>query len=175
MKTKNIQMILMVFVALVSSAALAISFMNMSRKKICFIDNMELMKEFKMTKELDASYQGVSGKRGEIMDSMKLEIQVLEKKIKTGQKDLLDAYKNKVIDYQAVYEKFEKDNQEITAKFNEQVVKQLNQYVKEYGQEKNIDYILGANGTGSLLYAVETNDITKDVIKYVNKRYTGKQ
>lgn len=171
----NRNIIGLIAIGIISITALTLSIMGLSKKSVCFIDNSLLMKDFKMTKDLESQYRGVNGKREELLDSMKLEVEVLERKIKAGEKELVDLYKNKVIDYQVVFEKFQKDDERITADFNEQVVKQLNQYIKEYGQEHHIDYILGANGTGSLLFASEKYDITKEVLKYVNHKYSGKK
>lgn len=50
----------------------------------------------------------------------------------------------------------------------------LNQYTREYGEQEGYSYILGANGTGSLMYAGEDNDITEEVLAYANKKYAGK-
>jgi len=53
--------------------------------------------------------------------------------------------------------------------------KRLNPYIAEYGKEKGYAYIYGANGTGNVLYADEGEDITDELIEYVNKRYHDKK
>lgn len=45
----------------------------------------------------------------------------------------------------------------------------INKKVNEYGKENGLDYIFGANGDGSIMYASESNDITKEIIDYINK------
>ncbi len=143
-------------------------------EKIYFIDNQLLVKEFKMTKDLEKQYQSITIKRKELMDSLELELKVIENKIRTGDKELMDVYKYKLMDFKELSEEMEEKNSEVSAKFNDQVVTQLNQYVKEYALEHNAQFILGANGSGNLLYADEDYDKTKEVIVFVNKKYLGK-
>jgi Skp family chaperone for outer membrane proteins len=77
---------------------------------------------------------------------------------------------------QALAEKkefFEQDNQRALQETNVKIWKQINQYIKDYGEQNGYDYIYGADGTGTLMYADKKNDITTDVSLYVNKRYAG--
>lgn len=39
--------------------------------------------------------------------------------------------------------------------------------------KKGYRYIFGAEGSGVLMYADERNNITKEVIEYINARYKG--
>jgi len=58
--------------------------------------------------------------------------------------------------------------------YTDLIWKRLNQYTREYGEQEGYSYILGANGSGSLMYAGEDNDITEEVLAYANKKYAGK-
>ena len=49
----------------------------------------------------------------------------------------------------------------------------LNDVILDYGKENECDYILGADGSGSLMYAKDSDDITKDVLVYINNKYKG--
>ena len=51
---------------------------------------------------------------------------------------------------------------------------QLNEYIEDFGEENKLDYIFGANGTGTIMYGNESKDVTKEVVTYVNKKYVGK-
>jgi len=166
----NLIVILIGFFVLISS----LIYLTFSETKIYFIDNQLLVKEFKMTKELERDYQSITTKRKELMDSLDLELKVLENKIRTGDNKLMDTYKYKLIDFKELSEEMEEKNSEVSAKFNDQVVTQLNQYVKEFAALHNVQFILGANGSGNLLYADEKYDKTKEVIVFVNKKYSGK-
>jgi outer membrane protein len=43
--------------------------------------------------------------------------------------------------------------------------------IKEYGKEKDYDYIYGTGDIASVLYAKDSYDITKEIIKLVNEKY----
>ncbi len=67
------------------------------------------------------------------------------------------------------------NNIEVNNKEIEKIIwNRLNPYIISYGKKKNYKYIFGANGTGNILYADEQENITADLIIYVNKSYNGK-
>lgn len=51
---------------------------------------------------------------------------------------------------------------------------EINHFIKEFGELKGYDIILGANGTGNILYGAENKDITKEVIEELNSIYDSK-
>jgi outer membrane protein len=57
------------------------------------------------------------------------------------------------------------------------LVKGYRKIIKDFGKEKGYDYIYGTGEVASVLYAKDSYDITKDVVKMVNDKYkaTGKK
>jgi len=51
------------------------------------------------------------------------------------------------------------------------LVKSYRKVIKEYGKEKGYDYIYGTGETPSILYAKDSYDISKEIIKMVNDKY----
>jgi outer membrane protein len=51
------------------------------------------------------------------------------------------------------------------------LVKGYRKLIKEFGKEKGYDYIYGTGDVASVLYAKDSYDITKDIIKKVNDKY----
>lgn len=51
------------------------------------------------------------------------------------------------------------------------LVKSYKNIIKDYGKEKGFDYIYGTGETASVLYAKDSYDVTKDIIKIVNDKY----
>ncbi|MEO0045178.1 MAG: hypothetical protein RL705_369 [Bacteroidota bacterium] len=51
------------------------------------------------------------------------------------------------------------------------LVSKYRKAIKEYGKEKGYDYIYGTGDVASVLYAKDSYDITKEVIKLVNDKY----
>ena len=57
--------------------------------------------------------------------------------------------------------------------YNNKILQQLNQYVKEFGDKNRFSFIFGAAGNGSLMYGTESADITDEAIEFANERFQG--
>jgi len=44
--------------------------------------------------------------------------------------------------------------------------------IKQFGEAKKVDVLVGANGLGSVVYYNNAYDITPELIKYVNENYS---
>lgn len=53
--------------------------------------------------------------------------------------------------------------------FQDSVWALINAEVENFGKEKGYKYILGANGSGNIMYADDSEDITEEVLKWINK------
>lgn len=51
------------------------------------------------------------------------------------------------------------------------LVSSYRKIIKEYGKEKGFDYIYGTGDVASVLYAKDSYDVTKEIIKLVNEKY----
>ena len=49
----------------------------------------------------------------------------------------------------------------------------MSQYIVEFGKQNDYDLILGADGNGTVMYAKEMLDISKNVTVYINNKYKG--
>ncbi|OIQ15585.1 MAG: hypothetical protein BM557_11075 [Flavobacterium sp. MedPE-SWcel] len=55
------------------------------------------------------------------------------------------------------------------------VISQMKKYIKEYAKEENYDYIYGTGDAASILYGKEEYEITDEVLKSLNEKYTGEE
>jgi len=146
-----------------------------SSKKIAYLNTTMLYDGFKLKKELEEKYSKVQLARQNLLDSMKYKIQYISIKgpAITEQEKLL------VSDLQRSYlykeKEFADENAVMAQQYSDQIWKQINQFVNDYGKKYNYDLILGATGQGNIMYARETDDITKDVSEYINRRYSGEK
>jgi outer membrane protein len=62
-------------------------------------------------------------------------------------------------------DKFKKEQVEVT----EKAIEEINNVIAKYAKDKGYSIVLGANSTGSVVYADETIDITDEVIKILSK------
>ena len=68
---------------------------------------------------------------------------------------------------------FEEDNDELSKKYDQQILDQLNQYVMDFGKAHSYAMILGSDRNGNLMYAEESYNVSADVIQFINSKYKG--
>lgn len=143
---------------------------------MAWIDLPVVYKDFTYKKELESRFQKTREARRNIMDSLELELKILSNEIQLLRKnnsDKIIAYKLKRENYLNKKKIFEEDDYLNKGKYEEQIITQLTQYVKDYGHENGYAFIYGADGTGSLMFADEGDNITEVVKTYVNSKYKG--
>lgn len=147
------------------------------QEKTGYVELNKLFDEFKLKKELQGELEKIKTVRKNITDSLEFELKVMVKGIQAeGQKDKakLGEFEVKRQQYMEKKKQFEDDNETVGKQFNDQIIGQLNQYVKDYGEKNGYDYIFGADGSGFLMFSKEKRNITEEVKKYINERYKGK-
>lgn len=152
-----------------------ILFISCNEKKSGFVQGSKLYNEFAMTKELTKNLEINTQVKNQILDSLKLNIKQLEMKLNaTPTDELLQQYELKKQEYLYKSKLFNEETQSLQQTYTEQSLTQINQYIMEFGKAHQYEYIFGANGNGSIMYADEQNDITELVLTYVNDKYQGK-
>jgi outer membrane protein len=126
-------------------------------KRTAFIYNQQVFDKFKGTEELKA----------------KLSIQ--QKEYKASLDSLAQIIQQGRIDLQPMYEskaqQFAQHYQQVSDQYTTDLWISINEQVKKYGKEKGYAFILGASGNGSLMYAADSEDITNEVIDFLNTNY----
>jgi outer membrane protein len=147
------------------------------RPKTGFIIIQDIYSQFEMKKELQKKYESAHNTRKRIADSMVMSIRMLGQKIDAEKgKDTSDIshFKAMRMDYYERKQRSDQDDSAQSKQYDDAILNQLNQYVKDYGKENHYEYIFG-NGNGSLMDADESKNITAQVTQYVNQRYEGKK
>jgi outer membrane protein len=148
---------------------LAIGCEHKSNERFAYVLTQKVFKEFEGTKELEKKVSKLQEKQKYILDSLTVEIKSLE--AAGGSPEKLNAKKEV---YNKVLSEFGRSNQEQDQQYTEALWKQINQYISEYGKEKGYAFIYGADGTGSIMYADSTLNVTEPLVKYMNGKYAGK-
>lgn len=95
----------------------------------------------------------------------------LSKKELELKKELLSNKQQQINGYQeAIQKKIREEDNKVT----QTVINDINDYVKEYGEEKGYKIIFGASGGGNIMFAAEGTDLTEEVLKGLNAEYQGK-
>jgi outer membrane protein len=63
--------------------------------------------------------------------------------------------------------------QQESAQHRDSLIEEVRNYIKDYGKKEGYDYIYGTGDAASVLYAKESYDLTKDLLKKLNKEFAA--
>lgn len=147
--------------------------------KTAYIDTSKLMEESTEAKDIEAKYKA---KAEEMGAELKVEATKLE-----GEKNSFQAsaQKNGQVWAQQKYSELQQREQQLqyaqqgmlqqlqgeSGKEMDSLVTKLKKVFKDYGKEKGFDYIYGTGEAATVLYAKDSYDITKNLLKIINDKY----
>jgi len=147
--------------------------------KTAYIDTSKLMEESVEAKDIESKYKDKSKVMGSQLEA---EATRLESEKKNFQ---ANAEKNGQAWAQQKYGEIQQRTQQLSYAQQgmlqqlqqesgvemDTLVKTYREIIKNYGKEKGYDYIYGTGDVASVLYAKDSYDITKDIIKLINDKY----
>jgi outer membrane protein len=154
-----------------------LSFSFISQPKVAYIRVGYVYDNFEYKKELEAKLTNVVQYRKTMLDSMALQLNILSKSIESSPKkddDEIKKFEDGKQKYLMKKQEFDEDNDDVKKKYAGEIMKQMNQYVEDYGKANGYAFIYGAEGNGTIMSADNKYDITSKVVQYVNERYKGK-
>ena len=157
-QNKTDKIVLYTIALLVMAMAAYLLKKEWSKSKIVYVDIGKMLEGYKFKKDLEAEGTKNLYKIKNTVDSLKM-VNKLDN--------------NPIIDSQILYAErafdqyYTYSNQEMTKKIWER----LNPLLEQYGKEKKIELLIGANGAGTLLYGDTQRDKTTEVIQYINQHY----
>lgn len=178
---KRIQNLLILSALIISVISITLNFFQFKGEKVAYVDVSKLVKEFELSKTYQNEIDQNLNKQKAFIDSLTYQLSGVTEKL-TLEQPGGSSYKNLEAKIDSLYERikyveeaFNMNTEKMVEKYNKEVFAQINQYIEEYGKEHNYSIILGAKGDGSILYGSDANDITTDVIDYINKSYLGEK
>ena len=147
--------------------------------KTAYVDTSKLLEESTQAKDIEAKYKDKSKVMGGQLDA----------EVTRFKSEAADFKKNAAANGQAWAQQKGSELQQREQQLNyaqqamlqqlqqesgvemDTLVKTYKKIIKEYGKEKGYDYIYGTGEAASILYAKDSYDITKEVIKLVNDKY----
>ncbi|WP_395053665.1 OmpH family outer membrane protein [Flavobacterium sp.] len=147
--------------------------------KTAYIDTSKLMEESTEAKDIEAKYKA---KAEEMGAELKVEATKLEGEKKSFQ---ANAQKNGQVWAQQAYGELQQREQQLqyaqqamlqqlqgeSGKEMDSLVTKYKKVFKDFGKEKSYDYIYGTGEAATVLYAKDSYDITKELVKMVNVKY----
>lgn len=147
-----------------------------SERKIGYVDIRQLYNGFDMKKQMEQRYITIKQRHDKILDSVKFELNRLLKKIEAEKKRnqiTIDNFTKRSEQFQQTKAMFEEEAAKLTQQYDEQILVQLNQYVKDFGLKYKYDILLGNDDNGSLMFATDKFNCTEDVLEFINAKYNG--
>ena len=152
---------------------------SLNESKLAYVDINKLMDGYNRTeveraafqtkaKQLQSNVDSLIGNWQEELKAYEKERSTLSKKEIELKQELLAGKQQQIGAYQQA---IQKQIQEEDQKATQIVVGDINAYVKEYGKTHGFSIIMGATGSGNIMYANEVSDLTEEVLEGLNKKY----
>lgn len=145
--------------------------------KFVYVNTTKLYSDFEYAKQLHKDFEKMVTARKTILDSLYEATDKITKelKYKKTQSELdMNMVTEMQNDYFAKKEQFARDNESVMNIYNEKIWTQINEYVQQYGKEKGMNIVFGANSQGSIMYGNSPFDITEEVLDYINNKFNDK-
>ena len=134
-----------------------------SNKRTVVIDSFKVFEGFQLKKDYDAKIEKEFAAEKAQLDSMGYRFNTLKNPLE------IDALKKQfVLKKQQFDEKF----QAVSQKYTNEVYVRLNTYIKEFGKKNKLGIVIGSNGQGNVMYRDDSMDVTDQLIKFVNDKYS---
>ncbi|UPT68655.1 MAG: OmpH family outer membrane protein [Sphingobacteriales bacterium JAD_PAG50586_3] len=151
------------------------TYQHLDKPKTAYVELQKVFDGFEMTKEMSVDIEKVQKVREMQLDTIGVRIEMFKRMLNTQYNPaLVDSIKRKEYEYYLKKQSYDDDMATLTTTYNDKIWKQLNQYISDYGRENKFDYLHGAAGNGSIMYADSSHNVTNEVIAYVNDKYSGK-
>jgi len=168
-----------ILAVLLSVAAI---YFSKSSSELVYVDVNKLIDGYKRTKiakvDLEKKSSAAKTNVDSLMTNWEKELSNYEaeraglspKELKLKQ-ELLSTKQHQI---NAFRQSVEKQIKEEDSKVTQTLLNDINDYIKEYGKSHNYKIIFGASGTGNIMYADESTDLTAEVLKGLNEEYDKK-
>lgn len=147
--------------------------------KTAYIDTSELLKEYVKFKDEDEKFKVKSEEMGRPLEAkfkmFKYEAQNFEtnaraKGMQWAQQkgaELQQREQQLSVEQNALIQQLQEEG----AQLRDSIIKDVKQYIKDYGKKEGYDYIYGTGDAATVLYAKDSYDLTKTLLDKLNKEY----
>lgn len=150
-----------------------------SRPKIAYVRTLELVYGYNGMKRAHADFKNQTTAWQSNIDTLRINYERslakyqqslpgLSAKQKEEQQSILNRMEHDLKNYATVIQEQANDREK---SMTESVLNQINSYVEAYAKKKGYDMVLGAEGSGTIVYAADAYDITKEVLTVLNEEY----
>lgn len=141
----------------------AVTYQNTT--KIATVNEQVLFEKFKMTSDMQRLGLEQLQKRQKHIDSLHTQLQTegLSAQVKDRMMQELIAKRNELDLF----------NQQFSIEETQKIWQRIFNYSKEFSEKNNYTYLIGSSNKQTLLFATTQNDVTQDLLTYINSKYEG--
>ena len=165
-------------ICLLVAAVLLVSCDKGKSQKTGYVELGKIVEGFELKRTLQDNLLALKNSRTNEVDSLQLELQILSRQIKASNlkdKKAMAEFEIKKEIFINKKDQYSRQIDSLSQVYDSRIMQQLNQYIKDFGIENNYKYIFGAEGSGALMYADTSENITIVVTKYISEKYSGKK
>jgi Skp family chaperone for outer membrane proteins len=161
------QKLFQLIVFLIASTALVLHFDK--TQDTGYIDLNRVYTEFEYTKSMDKEITQVRMRRQQTLDSLRYQIETLRASSNSDENRIrsLEAH------YVSKRNYFQETANDLVKQGEDKVWNQINSYSVDFSKQNDISLLVGANGSGNVMYGRPEIDLTEIFIDFINLRYKG--
>lgn len=162
---------------LILSLAVIGSLMSCQQEKTAYVDNTVLIQDYHKMKSTEAKYDKKSKKFSEELDAVAMEFQKEVQEFQENQGSMSAAKReeeqNRLMQKQQQLQQQQQHRSQALRQESDQaidsLIKEVRDFVEDYGEENGYTYIFGSNESANIMYAKDGLDITEEVLEELNK------
>jgi len=149
------------------------------QEKIGYVDNVKLMDEYQEKIDAETKFKSdeavLTKKRDSMSQAYQLELQTFQTRSQSmSQKKAQEEYGLLQQKGQFLGQQLQQEAQEAQSANQvilDSIISTVKREIKAYGKANDFTYILGGGDGGSVLYGLDANDVTDEVVKILNDKY----
>tara|TARA_R110000737_G_scaffold6310_2_gene20083 strand:+ start:3385 stop:3900 length:516 start_codon:yes stop_codon:yes gene_type:complete len=149
------------------------------QEKIGYVDNVKLMDEYQQKIDVESKFKiqadALASKRDSISQAFQMEAQAFQAKAQSmSQTKAQEEYAAMQQKGQIIGQQLQQQDQQLQLAGQtemDSIVSKVKEEIKSYGKANGYSYILGGGDGGSVLYGIEKNNLTDEIVKLLNDKY----
>ncbi len=143
--------------------------------KTAYVNIESIYNNYPLKIELESKLEQNQNYRSQLIDSLMNDLELLSIKVRenSGNEKLKMSFFEKRNDFEQFQEKLEEQAASEAETYRDQIWKQLNTYIRQYGDQNGYDYIFSSENSYNILYYNKSKDITKELDTYLQEKYKG--
>jgi outer membrane protein len=146
---------------------------------IVSVDSVKLLNEFVGTQKAKMQFKKKEDNWKANLDTLNNEVarqrlfneRNFTKMSPTERANSYDLLRKKELQFQQYKDAIDTFIQQEEEKLTSELIKEIDVFVKDYGEKNGYSIIIGANQFGNVVYTEESYDITEDLLYELNKKY----